>query len=364
VFVTTVVRFTGPRSVDLAVEQDAELGAGQVRVRTLYSGISAGTELTAYRGSNPRLTKRWDEQRRLFAPAPGTTPYPVTGWGYEEVGEVVEVGGGVTGYHVGNRVWGVWGHRSEAVMPAQALVGHVLATSVDPLVGVFARAGAIALNAVLAAGIHLGDRVAIFGQGVLGLLATRLATLDGAEVVAVDTLDSRLRAARAQGALDVVDAAHRSAAESVRQLWPGDGVDTCIELSGSYTALHEAIRTVGAGGRVVAAGFYQGPADGLFLGEEFHHNRVELVAAQISAVSNRMAGRWAVDRLLATFMRLVAAGHVDPLPLVSHVIDVEDVSAAFALLDERPHEALQVVLRFPAAREAAARPAPSSLEAS
>ena len=62
-----------------------------MRIATLYSGISAGTELTAYRGSNPYLNKKWDEDRRLFVDGSTSFAYPVDGWGYEEVGEVVEV---------------------------------------------------------------------------------------------------------------------------------------------------------------------------------------------------------------------------------------------------------------------------------
>ena len=99
--------------------------AGTVRVQTLYSGVSAGTELTAYRGSNVYLTKRWDADRRLFVPEQPSVAYPLIGWGYSEVGRVVEIGGGgdSTGsgtrpLSVGDVVHGVWGHRSEAVLPA------------------------------------------------------------------------------------------------------------------------------------------------------------------------------------------------------------------------------------------------------
>ena len=90
-----VVRFTAPRRVDLHTYDDRNLVATEVRVRTLFSGISAGTELTAYRGSNPYLAKRWDEDARLFVPDAASLEYPVEGWGYEVViaaseGEAVE----------------------------------------------------------------------------------------------------------------------------------------------------------------------------------------------------------------------------------------------------------------------------------
>lgn len=62
----TVVQFTGPRQVEVASHESAGLPPGHLRVRTRYSGISAGTELTAYRGTNPYLTRTWDAEARLF----------------------------------------------------------------------------------------------------------------------------------------------------------------------------------------------------------------------------------------------------------------------------------------------------------
>ncbi|MEE3922352.1 zinc-binding dehydrogenase [Micromonospora sp. BRA006-A] len=79
----------------------------------------------------------------------------------------------------------------------------------------------------------------------------------------------------------MVDAAADSPAAALRAATDGRGADVCLELSGAYPALHEAIRATAHAGRVVAAGFYQGYAHGLELGEEFHHNRIQLVAAQV-----------------------------------------------------------------------------------
>src|SRR4051794_16402634 len=108
----SMVSFTSPRVAEVVPDPEKPLGADEVRLRTLYSGISAGTELTAYRGSNPYLNKRWDDQLRLFLDGDTTFEYPVDGWGYEEVGEVVEVGAEVVGVAAGDRVWGTWGHRT------------------------------------------------------------------------------------------------------------------------------------------------------------------------------------------------------------------------------------------------------------
>jgi 2-desacetyl-2-hydroxyethyl bacteriochlorophyllide A dehydrogenase len=349
--VPQTVQITSPRCVEVIDQPAPELGPGQVRVRTSYSGISAGTELTAYRGSNPYLTRSWDPELRLFVDDAGGLSYPVAGLGYSEVGQIVEAAPDVADDPglppVGAQVWGIWGHRGEAVLPAEQLRGCTLPEGLDPVAGTFARVGAVALNAVLAADVHLSETVAVFGQGVLGLLTTRLVRLSGGTVVAIDAVPGRLEKALEYGAGAVVDARDASAGPQLRLLTDGRGADVAIEISGSYPALHEAIRGVAVNGRVVAAGFYQGDGVGLRLGDEFHHNRVRLICSQIGGVPPDVAGRWSQTRLNQTFLRLAVDRQVDPLGLVTHVIPVEEAAAAYRMLDRRPHEALQVVLKFP-----------------
>ncbi|MFG1952031.1 zinc-binding alcohol dehydrogenase [Micromonospora sp. NPDC048830] len=345
-----IVQFTSPRHVEVIEQSPTELGPGQIRVRTSFSGISAGTELTAYRGTNPYLNRTWDPALRLFVDGTSGLNYPIAGLGYSEVGEVVEVAADVAGDPaipaVGQQVWGIWGHRGEAVLQADRLRGCVVPDGLDPVAATFARVGAVALNAVLAADIHLGEVVAVFGQGVLGLLTTRLVQLSGATAVAVDTLPARLTKAREFGAEATVNAAEEAVAAELRRLTDGRGADVAIEISGSYRALHEAIRSVTVDGRVVSSGFYQGEGAGLRLGDEFHHNRVRLVSSQISGVPPQLAGRWDQARLNHTFLQLALAGRIDPVGLVTHVIGVEQAAEAFQMLDQRPEEALQVVLKF------------------
>jgi 2-desacetyl-2-hydroxyethyl bacteriochlorophyllide A dehydrogenase len=343
--VPDVVSFSAPYKVALVPTDAQPLVSGTVRVRTWYSGISAGTELTAYRGSNPYLTRTWDAERRLFVSGEPTFGYPVEGWGYSEVGEVVELADDVDGLVVGDVVHGIWGHRSEAVVPATAVRDRRWSRD-DALSGTFARVGSIALNAVLAADVRLGDRVAVFGQGVIGLLATRLATLAGARVVAVDAVPQRLETATTMGAEETVQADVREGAGAVIRAWSGGGVDAAIELSGSDRALHEAVRSVVVDGVVAASGFYQGGAEHLLLGEEFHHNRIELACSQISGVSPRLDHRWDKLRLWQTFIRLCGEGRVETEPLISHSFPAERAGEAFRLLHEQPAECVQVVLDF------------------
>jgi len=174
-----VVTFEAPRAVGIREYEEPALGPREVRLRTLYAGISAGTEMTAYKGSNPYLAKRWEPGRRLFLEDEVSLEYPVEGWGYEEVGEVAEVGPDVTGVRPGEVVYGTWCHRSTKVVDEDWAAARVLPSGIDPVVGVFSRIGAIALNAVLDANVHVGEYVAVFGQGVPGLIAAQLARQNG-----------------------------------------------------------------------------------------------------------------------------------------------------------------------------------------
>lgn len=339
-----VVSFRSPRVLEVIDDATLEMGPDDVRVRTLFSGISAGTELTAYRGSNPYLAKQWDEERRLFVDGAATLEYPLDGWGYEEVGEIVEVGAAATGLKPGDRVWGTWGHRSETVLTAEHARPRLLDPTADPRVGMFSQMGGIALNVVLDADIHIGETVAVFGLGVPGQLVAQLARLNGARVIVIDGVASRRDLALRLGADVALDVAEGQVAERIRELTGGRGADVCLEVTGNYAALHEAIRSVAYSSRVCVAGFMQGEGAGLRLGEEFHHNRVQVVASQISGVAPALQHRWDRMRLDTTAIDLAVAGRIAVTDLITHTFPLERAAEAFDLLDQAGPDVLQVAL--------------------
>jgi 2-desacetyl-2-hydroxyethyl bacteriochlorophyllide A dehydrogenase len=339
-----VVSFRSPRMLEVIDDATLEMGPDEVRVRTLFSGISAGTELTAYRGSNPYLAKQWDEERRLFVDGAATLEYPLDGWGYEEVGEIVEVGAAATGLKPGDRVWGTWGHRSETVLTAEHARPRLLHPAADPRVGMFSQMGGIALNVVLDADIHIGETVAVFGLGVPGQLVAQLARLNGARVIVIDGVASRRDLALRLGADVALDVAEGQVAERIRELTGGRGADVCLEVTGNYAALHEAIRSVAYSSRVCVAGFMQGEGAGLRLGEEFHHNRVQVVASQISGVAPALQHRWDRMRLDTTAIDLAVAGKIAVTDLITHTFPLERAAEAFDLLDQAGPDVLQVAL--------------------
>ena len=252
-----VVTLTGPRQVEVLPAPRAPLPPGHVRVRTLYSGISAGTELTLYRGTNPHLDRRWDPDRRLFVDEAAVSAFPNTAWGYSEVGEVVELGTGADAALLGAAVWGLWSHRGEIVLPAGTVADRLLPAGLDPLAGTFARVGAVALNAVLAADLHIGETVAVFGQGVIGLIATQLATGSGADVIAVDGIAARREQAAAFGAPHVLDPVADDVGERIKELTGGRGADVIFDpVNGDV--FDASRRMVAFEGRILVIGFVAG----------------------------------------------------------------------------------------------------------
>jgi 2-desacetyl-2-hydroxyethyl bacteriochlorophyllide A dehydrogenase len=331
-----------PRKIRFDSYDERALEPNEVLLRTLFSGISAGTEMTIYRGSNPYAKKRWDSELKLFLNAqhdPRMYPTPL---GYEEVGRVVEVGPQVEGLSASDLVYGSWGHRTGVILPGRVAVQNRMSPDADPRHGIFARIGAIALNGILDAQINVGEVVAIFGAGVVGLICCALARLSGATVVAVDVSAKRLEHAHAYA--DVL--VREDAAVQIKKLTNNRGADVVIEATGSDVALNEAIRSVVYSSRVVSLGFYQNNAQGLYLGEEFHHNRVSIVCSQISAVNPALSYRWDVPRLERTIMELQHSGRLDLIPLITHAYPFERSTEAYQLLEEHPEDAVQVVLRF------------------
>ena len=167
----------------------------------------------------------------------------------------------------------------------------------------------------------------------------------GARTIAVDLLQSRLDLAKRLGANAVVNG-QSAAAEAIKELTGGRGADICIEASGATPALNEAVRACAYSAKVVAMGFFQGEARGLLLGEEFHHNRINIVCSQISGVSPKLSYRWDALRLATTFMDLVAERRLDLKPLISHVRPFAEARSLFELLDTRYDEAVQTVIAF------------------
>ncbi|WP_433393479.1 zinc-dependent alcohol dehydrogenase [Micromonospora sp. KLBMP9576] len=356
-----VVVVSGPGRVEL-VEQDApELTEGTFRVETLFSGVSAGTELSYVKGTNPYLNVTWDAALGLFRPGAASTPYPVNRLGYMQVGRVVQsrtpaIAEGTVGAMT-------YGHRTGWVADPVAERFVPLPEDLDPLLGVYvAHMGPICANGVLhaAADLHgadvrsLGDgvrgrRVAVVGSGVVALLTALFARRHGAaSVVVLDPTPQRRAVAEALG-LQTLDPEADDPAVVLKTRWahgPGDrGADVVFQCRGQAWALQLALRLLRPQGTVVDLAFYQDGADAVRLGEEFHHNGLSLRCAQIGRVPRGLAPTWDRERLSAETIDLLRAyGDVIRKHLVSAVVPFEEAPTLLTDLAERRRQELQVVL--------------------
>ncbi len=334
------------------------LAEGEFQIETLYSGLSAGTELTFFKGTNPYLRGGWDERLGVFDTAAPGAPYPVRFLGYMEVGRVVE--SRRPGVRAGELVAMSYGHKTGHTAGREPFV--LLPDDLDPLLGIYvAQMGAICANGLLHAAadaqggteVALGDgvrgrRVVVLGAGVVGLLTGLWARHLGAETVAVVDVDpDRLAAAEALG-LVPVDDADGTGWRQLKERWqhgPGDcGADVAFQCRGRVSALVTALRALRAQGTVIDLAFYQEGAPELRLGEEFHHNGLSIRCAQISRVPRGLAELWDRARLAGetvTFLR--ACGKPIREHVITELVPFDEAPAILAQLASRERASIQTV---------------------
>jgi threonine dehydrogenase-like Zn-dependent dehydrogenase len=256
------------------------------------------------------------------------------------------------------------GHAEEVTVPVgrELAIGYpaqVLPAGMPAEAGAFVSLAAVALFAVHDARIGLGDEVVVSGLGTIGLLAVQLARASGARtVLGVDPLSARRELARTLGADDVLDPgdptdphAPEEVATRIKRLTgrtgTAAGVDVVLETSGAPAALHQAVAAVRVAGTVVSVGFVQGGATALRLGEEWHHNRPQLLSSMgVWGCPHRAHPRWDRGRVAATVLRLLADGVLDTAPLLGPRVAFERAAEAYALVERDPGAAAKILLTY------------------
>ena len=333
-------------AVECAVYEPSPLRDGQVRVRTVRSAISPGTEMTFYgrAATNVYLHKRWNEELRLFETGTPSMDYPLV-FGYRAAGEVVESRSADA--PVGLRVYGSWRHTELSAISGEYASTHPLPPELSWDDGVdIAQMGPICVNAVaFGENEHAGAPAVVFGAGVVGLITAQVARASGADpVYVVDRLPNRLAVAAELGLTPVEATVGGDVAVELKQRHGSEGIPVAWEATGSSRALHEAVRVVRRRGNVVAVGFYQGEGAGLHLGDEFHHNGIRITCGQIGNV--HPTHTW--DSLRARILELALSGEVKLGGLPRLTLPIERAGEAFEALT-RPAEVLQVTLSYEAA---------------
>jgi 2-desacetyl-2-hydroxyethyl bacteriochlorophyllide A dehydrogenase len=334
--------FTGPRQVALKTETLPAPAFGQVLVQTIISAISPGTELLVYRGLAPTDLAR-DETITALA---GDFSFPLK-YGYAAVGRVVELGRGVAPAWEGRLVFAFQPHASYFLATPDELLG--VPADLTPEAAVFFPNLETAVTFLLDGQPLMGEQVAIFGQGIVGLLLTALLSRwPLSSLVTLDLYPRRRLLSEDLGAhlsLDpsAPDALARLAA-GLQGGGPYPGADLSYEISGNPAALDQAIEATGFSGRIVIGSWYGLKRSDLNLGGRFHRSRVRLISSQVSSITPELTGRWNKTRRYHTTWQMLT--QVQPARFITQRFPIDQAAQAYELIDRHPEDVVQVILTY------------------
>jgi 2-desacetyl-2-hydroxyethyl bacteriochlorophyllide A dehydrogenase len=336
------VYFTAPYQATVRQETLAPPAPGQVLVQTVVSAVSSGTELLIYRGQAPADMAT----DATITSLSGLLTFPLK-YGYAAVGRVIAVGSAAERAWQGRLVFAFQPHASHFLSTPADL--HPVPASLAPEEAVFLPNMETAVNFLMDGSPLVGERVLVFGQGVVGLLTTAvLAGLPLARLVTLDRYASRRQRSLALGAHVSLDPGAGDVLARLqaclRDGHDAPGGDLAYELSGSPEALDLAIAATGFSGRVVIGSWYGQKRADLNLGGGFHRSRIRLISSQVSSIAPEWSGRWTKGRRLHVAWGMLQ--RVRPAPLITHRFPVGRADQAYALLDQHPQEALQVLFTY------------------
>lgn len=305
--------------------EDAPVPEGHVRVKIEFGAPKRGSELTGY-----------------HAIRGGSFPM---GLGNMCVGRVSELGDGVEGFEIGDRV-SAHGHlkethtwRADRLLRLSDRMTWKEAVCFDP--AQFALAG------IRDGQVRLGDRVAVFGLGAIGQIAVQMARMAGADfVAAVDPIELRRNVAKNAGADMTLDPAAVDVGEELKKATEGLGLDVAIETSAVYQALDQAIRAVAFGGNVSVVGWSKECTGGLDFGAVAHFNIPNLIFARACSDPNRDHPRWDFGRICNVCWDWLAEGRFQCEEIVSPVVPFLDSPKAYEEMDFHPEKSVKLGVAF------------------
>ncbi len=318
---------TGIGEVEMREYARVALGAHDIRVAATCAAAKHGTEMSFFKGYGlPR--GYYDPDYKLFRPAVQEVHFPIP-VGNTTVGTVLEVGPAVSRFAEGDTVFAYGPFREEHVWPESHVrtlpdgIAWQAACCLDP--------ADFAVGAVRDGHVRLGDAVAVFGMGAIGLCVLQAVQAAGARpVIAVEPIASRQEIARQLGADAVLDPTQVDVGIAIKDLTGKRGADVCIEYSGHHLALQQALRAVAYGGTVVAGAFPGSYPAGLDLGAEAHMNRPRLVFSRSCSEPNPDYPNWDEERLMDVAWHLLATGVIHAEKIVQPVVPFDELPAVYA----------------------------------
>jgi 2-desacetyl-2-hydroxyethyl bacteriochlorophyllide A dehydrogenase len=324
--------FPETRSAELRTEEVPEPGPHELLVRAVCSLVSAGSEMTVYRGEAVSRDEVGLPTTR------GDFPFPIK-FGYQVVGRV-EAKGAESRSDVGDLIFCQHPHQDRFVI-ADALT-YPIPARLKPETAAFSNLCNVALNCHLDVPIRFGDCCVVSGLGMIGRFAAQLARRTAGVLVLVDPLPERRELASDIGADAVVDPSEATA--TVERLSAGRGADVFIEASGAPAALQTALESTGVEGTIAVVSYYGRRTANLVLSPEFHIRRQRIVSSMVRMVGSGLQPRWDRERRMETAMRLV--GELGVEKCITHRVPFREASAAYALIDREPASTLGVLLEY------------------
>lgn len=340
--------FTAPRRVELREESLPALGADDVLVETVCSAISAGTEMLVYRGQFPHLADSHDN-------ISSDLKYPCA-FGYACVGVIRETGTHVDRSLQDKLVFGFAPHTSAFICHPSALIFPPASLQADTCS--FLPNMETAVNLVQDAAPLLGERALVMGQGVIGLLVTSLLKEFPLEaLVTSDWYELRRKASLEIGVNDSFDPEQRTPSQKPalsndvpqpdqkhQVAYAQNKFDLTFELSGSPSALNDAIALTTFSGRIIVGSWYGEKKAALDLGGAFHRSRIQLISSQVSTIAPALSGRW--DKARRFGVAWEALKRIQPQKWITHRFPIEEAEKAYQLLDKNPQETIQVLFTY------------------
>jgi len=296
-----------------------------LKVVTLFTGVSRGTERLVFEGKLPR-----SEWARMRAPhQEGDFPYPVK-YGYAAVG-VVERGPDSLS---GRTVFALFPHQDQFVIRADEVVP--VPEAVPAHRAVLAANMETALNGVWDSGVSAGHNVLIIGAGVLGaLVAAVVGRMPGVRVGLVDVRPDR------------ADVAHALGTDFFAPQNAPVGADIVFHTSASESGLRLALGCAAFEGRIVELSWYGDREVSLPLGEAFHSQRLQLISSQVGHVAPSHRPRWTHRDRLEKALALLDDPRLDAL--ITEDVAFDDLPDALPRLLSKDAPGLATVIRYPQA---------------
>lgn len=293
-------------------EPSGEEQDGLVTVQALYSGISRGTESLVFHGRVPR-----SEYTAMRAPfQAGDFPWPVK-YGYANVGKVTEGPADL----VGQTVFCLYPHQNRYRVPVSAVMP--LPKDLPAERAILAANMETAVNGLWDGTPAVGDRIAVVGLGVVGLLVAWLASrIPGTRVTAIDTNPERQAVAEQLG----LTFSSRSGA---------DDHDLVFHASGHPSGLETALRLAGQEATIVEMSWYGDQLVAAPLGAAFHPRRMTLKSSQVGQIVPGRVPRWDYGKRLALALELLQDDALDALITGECRFDDLPKSMARILIDGR-----------------------------